>query len=121
MTKPARDTQTDFNITGQIRPMSRRTMLKGLGVAMALPMLEAMGTTSHAIAATGNGVTPTRMAMVFAPNGVNYDHWVPKGQGKRYELSPTLKPLEGVRQHVNVMTGLHPLGPARRGCLFHIA
>jgi hypothetical protein len=106
MTKPARDTQTDFNITGQVRPMSRRTMLKGLGVAMALPMLEAMGTTSHAIAATGNGVTPTRMAMVFAPNGVNYDHWVPKGQGKRYELSPTLKPLEGVRQHVNVMTGL---------------
>jgi hypothetical protein len=106
MTKPARDTKTNFNITGQIRPMSRRTMLKGMGVAMALPMLEVMGTSSKAIAATGAGATPTRMAMIFAPNGVNYDHWLPKGEGKRYEFSPTLKPLESVREHINIMTGL---------------
>ncbi|MEM6258577.1 MAG: DUF1552 domain-containing protein [Planctomycetota bacterium] len=107
MTKPARDHQTNFSITGQTRPMSRRTMLKGLGVAMALPMLDAMGTASSALAApTAGGATPTRMAFIFAPNGVNYEHWLPTGSGKRYELSPTLKPLEGVRQHVNVMTGL---------------
>ncbi|MFK7789925.1 MAG: DUF1552 domain-containing protein [Phycisphaeraceae bacterium] len=105
MTKPARDNQTNFNISGQVRPMSRRTMLKGLGVAMALPMLDVMGTT-RAMAAAGKTATPTRMAMVFAPNGVNYDHWLPKGEGKRYDFSPTLKPLEGVRKHINIMTGL---------------
>lgn len=109
MTKPARDRQTTFNITGQLRPLSRRRMLKGMGVAMALPLLDAMApglATSQAMAAAGKTATPTRMAFIFAPNGVNYDHWLPKGQGKRYELSPTLKPLETVRQHVNVMTGL---------------
>ncbi len=110
MTKPARDTNTTFNITGQVRPMSRRTMLKGLGVAMALPMLDVMAPgsfgTTRAMAAAGNSATPTRMAMVFAPNGVNYDHWLPKGEGRRYEFSPTLKSLEGVREHINIMTGL---------------
>lgn len=105
MTKPARDTTTNFSITGQTKPMSRRTMLKGLGVAMALPMLDVMGTT-RAMAAAGNSATPTRMAMIFAPNGVSYKHWLPTGQGKRYNLSATLKPLEGVREHINIMTGL---------------
>jgi hypothetical protein len=109
MSKPAQDNQTNFNITGRVKPLSRRTMLKGLGVAMALPMLDAMapGTFgTQALAAAGNAKTPTRMAFVFAPNGVNYDHWLPTGNGKRYELSPTLKPLESVREHVNIMTGL---------------
>lgn len=109
MTQPARDSQTNFNITGQVKPLSRRTMLKGLGVAMALPMLDAMAPgglgATQAIAAAG-AKTPTRMAFVFVPNGVNYDHWLPKGDGKKYQLSPTLKPLESVRQHVNIMTGL---------------
>ncbi|MBX2850677.1 MAG: DUF1552 domain-containing protein [Phycisphaeraceae bacterium] len=110
MTQPARDNQTNFNITGQAKPLSRRTMLKGLGVAMALPMLDAMAPgglgATQALAAAGGSKTPTRMAFVFAPNGVNYDHWLPKGNGSRYQLSPTLKPLESVRQHVNIMTGL---------------
>ena len=105
MTEPARDTKKNFNITGQTKPLSRRTMLKGLGVAMALPMLDAMGASKALPAPTANAA-PTRMAMVFAPNGVNYEHWLPKGRGKRYALSPTLKPLEDVREHVNIMTGL---------------
>ncbi|MGB0766103.1 MAG: DUF1552 domain-containing protein [Phycisphaeraceae bacterium] len=109
MTTPARDTATQFNIHGRVRPMSRRTMLKGLGVGMALPLLDAMGSglgSSAIAAAKTTNPTPTRMAMIFVPNGVNYEHWLPTGEGKRYELSPTLKPLESVRKHVNVMTGL---------------
>jgi len=85
-------------------------MLKGLGVAMALPMLDVMAPgslgASKAMAAAGKSATPTRMAMVFAPNGVNYEHWLPTGEGKRYNFSPTLKPLESVREHINIMTGL---------------
>lgn len=110
MTQPARDNKTNFNITGQVKPMSRRTMLKGVGVAMALPMLDMMAPGSlggsQAMAAAGKSATPTRMAMIFAPNGVNYGHWLPKGQGTRYMMSPTLQPLEGVRKHINIMTGL---------------
>lgn len=95
--------------------LSRRTMLKGLGVTMALPMLDAMlpGAGSKVFAQAADnvgrstvGAAPTRMAMVFSPNGVNYDHWLPRGEGRRFELSPTLKPLENVREHINVMTGL---------------
>lgn len=110
MTQPANDHTTTFNITGRARPLSRRAMLKGMGVAMALPMLDAMvpGATSTALARSGGAAAkaPMRMAMVFAPNGVNYDHWAPEGEGRGYKLSPTLQPLEAVRQHVNVMTGL---------------
>lgn len=97
------------------RLLSRRTMLKGLGVTMALPMLEAMapGTAGKVFAQAADNVgrstvgkMPTRMAMIFTPNGVNYDHWMPTGEGRNFKLSPTLQPLEEVRQHVNVMTGL---------------
>jgi hypothetical protein len=106
MTTPARDRNTTFNITGRVKPISRRAMLKGMGVAMALPMLDAMGTTKAFAAAGGTTATPTRMAMVFVPNGVNYEAWLPKGTGTRYEMSRTLKPLESVREHINIMTGL---------------
>ncbi|XVJ60726.1 MAG: DUF1552 domain-containing protein [Tepidisphaera sp.] len=102
--------------------LSRRTMLRGLGVSMALPWLEGMGPVSKAVAATvgsageaaglatgvgaGMATPPMRLAFVFMPNGVNYDAWDPKGEGKSFELSPTLKPLEAVRQHLNIHTGL---------------
>lgn len=95
------------------RGMSRRTALRGLGVTMALPWLEAMaGVPSERARAAVSGATgaagaaPLRMAFIFAPNGVNYEHWVPKGSGADIVLSPTLEPLAGVRQHVNILTGL---------------
>lgn len=90
-------------------------MLRGIGVTMGLPWLEAMGDVgSVARAAGGAGgaggataaATPLRMAMIFTPNGVNYPHWLPKGEGREWELSPTLEPLGAVREHVNVLTGL---------------
>lgn len=95
--------------------LSRRTVLRGMGVAMALPWLEAMAGGSKAMAGvtslTGAGLrtaptAPMRMAFVFAPNGVNYPAWAPTGVGRAYELSQTLEPLAKIRQHVNVITGL---------------
>ncbi len=97
------------------RTLSRRTVLRGAGVAMALPWLEAMAGGSRAMAGVGGlagaGLrtapsTPVRLAFVFAPNGVNYPAWAPSGVGRGYELSQTLRPLAGVRSHVNVITGL---------------
>ena len=112
MSESKQDAGTRFSVSsGRSALLSRRTMLKGLGVSMALPMLDAMlpGVGTNAIAQTagaGTSAAPTRMAMIFTPNGVNYEHWLPQGEGKRYELSPTLKPLDDVRKHINVMTGL---------------
>ncbi len=96
--------------------LSRRTVLRGLGVTMALPWLESMtGLGSRALAAAPEAATgvasvaPVRMACIFIPNGVNYDAWVPTAattEGAGYALSKTLEPLAGLRQHFNVLTGL---------------
>ncbi len=91
--------------------ISRRTVLRGLGVTMALPYFEAMGglgrSARAAVGATGSpAAAPVRMACIFMPNGVNYAHWAPKGAGRDFMLSPTLEPLASVREHINVLTGL---------------
>lgn len=92
--------------------ISRRTMLRGLGVSMALPWLECMtGTTRRAMAwaaAAEPQLTPTRLAFVFMPNGVNYKAWAPAARATETEfvLSPSLEPLAAVRRHLNIFTGL---------------
>ncbi len=81
---------------------------------MALPWLEAMGGMSSVARAAGGvlgasgeaGAAPLRTAFIFTPNGVNYPHWLPEGEGRNFRLSPTLSPLERVRKHINVVTGL---------------
>ncbi|MFN3167759.1 MAG: DUF1552 domain-containing protein [Phycisphaeraceae bacterium] len=112
MTKPATDHNTHFQIkSGSSSLLSRRAVLKGIGVTMALPMLDAMlpGVATNSIAqaaGAAKSATPTRMAMIFTPNGVNYENWLPQGDGSRYRLSPALEPLKDVQRHINVMTGL---------------
>lgn len=100
-------------MTSTHRPLSRRTVLRGMGVAMALPWLEAMagaGRTASAAVSTASlrvaPAAPMRMAFVFAPNGVNFPAWSPTGIGRDFALSPTLEPLAAVRDHVNILTGL---------------
>ena len=92
--------------------LSRRAVLRGLGVSMALPWLEgmgasrAMGAMLPAVGGGGGGAAPVRLAFVFMPNGVNYDAWDPTGSGVVDGLSPTLEPLADVRKHLNIYTGL---------------
>src|SRR5262245_46491092 len=90
-------------------PISRRTMLRGLGVMMGLPLLDAMGTSSS-LAAVGVGAVegglPVRMACLFFPNGVNPHSWTPKQHGADYELSPILQPLAPLKDEVLVLTNL---------------
>lgn len=93
------------------RGISRRTVLRGLGVTMALPWLESMSVARNralaaGMAAGGGGTPPVRLAYVFMPNGVNYPAWEPIGEGASYTLSPTLEPLAAVRSHFNIYTGL---------------
>src|SRR5262245_4136497 len=82
--------------------ISRRTALKGLGTAIALPFFEPLASAAPA-AATG---TPKRLAFVYVPNGVNPHVWTPKAEGKLTELTGTLAPLDPFKSHVNVLSGL---------------
>jgi len=85
--------------------LPRRTFLRGLGTAMALPMLEAM--TPDARAAKGGGqASPVRMAFIFVPNGAIVPSWKPEGEGADWELSRTLKPLAAHKSKLSVFTDL---------------
>jgi hypothetical protein len=94
--------------------ISRRHVLRGAGVALALPWLQAMSAPLHGADskfkpwAKSNGPHP-RIIFCYVPNGVNILQWMPGGDGKGYDLSPTLKTLEDTRDDFTVLTGLgHP-------------
>ena len=83
--------------------LSRRTMLRGVGTAMALPMLDAMQATSAAAAA---GKPPVRAAWIFVPNGAHMPAWKPTKTGKGYDLPPILQPLKAFKNDLNVLSEL---------------
>lgn len=84
--------------------ISRRTALRGLGTAIALPTLEAMLPTTALAQTPAKG--PVRLAYVFVPNGMSMDLWRPSQSGKLGELPELLRPLKGVQNKVNVLSGL---------------
>jgi hypothetical protein len=88
--------------------LPRRTFLKGLGTAVALPWLEATRPAALAAAADGGAASsaPVRMAFVFFPNGVIQPAWKPEREGIDYALPESLEPLTNVKAHFNVLTGL---------------
>jgi len=73
--------------------ISRRKMLKGMGASIALPMLEAMAPSGVSIAKFFESQRPVRFSVLYVPNGVRQDYWTPKETGRKFDLSPTLKPL----------------------------
>ena len=93
-------------------PLSRRTVLRGLGVTLALPLLEAMmprsaiaASSFKPLAKTGAKATP-RIIFCYVPNGVNIHEWIPKDTGPGYTLSPTLETLKEHRASFTVLSGL---------------
>jgi hypothetical protein len=85
--------------------LSRRTLLKGAGVALSLPLLDAMIPAHTALANTAAAIRP-RLGFVYIPHGAVEKFWVPKGTGKDFELSRILKPMENVRDYVTVITNI---------------
>jgi len=83
--------------------LNRRTMLKGVGCALGLPLLDAMAPQRLAAA---EDAAPVRMAFVSFPNGAIMDAWRPAGEGESFEFGPTMQPLAELRSHVTVLTGL---------------
>ena len=78
------------------KTLSRRTVLRGAGVALGLPWLEAMVPSALARSPEpADAKSPVRMAVLYMANGVNTSQWTPEGEGRDFRLSPTLQPLAG--------------------------
>jgi hypothetical protein len=92
------------------KKMARRTMLKGLGASLALPMLDSM------MPALSAATTPTtRLGWVYASHGVIWSQWKPTQLGYGFELTPNLKPLEKLNGQFNILTGLSHLEADTKG------
>ena len=106
--------------------LPRRTFVKGMGVVIGLPMLDAM--TPAFARASRAATAPVRLAFVYVPNGIVMKDWRPKVVGKGFEFTRILKPLESLREDLFVLSGLderngNPLGDgpgdhARAGAAF---
>ena len=87
--------------------MNRRTVLRGVGVAMALPWLESIPVWGESVGtADVPQALPKRFAALFMGNGINPKHWWAKGAGNDMELSKSLQPMAPLRAKLNVITGL---------------
>jgi hypothetical protein len=83
--------------------ISRRTVLRGAGVTMALPWLQSL---SAAPAKDAPAAFPKRFAVLFMGNGINENHWGAEGDGDAMKLSLSLSPLEPIKHKINVIHGL---------------
>ncbi len=87
----------------------RRTVLRGVGTALALPLLDGMVPALTAL--TRSAAAPTkRLGVVVVPNGAPVEYWQPKAAGADFEWTPSLKALAPVREQVLVMTNLDSVG-----------
>ena len=90
-------------------PIPRRTFLRGLGTAVALPLLDAM-TPARALASgalgTRPGQAPIRMAYLFVPNGMHMPDWTPAREGPNFDLPKILRALRPVKRDLLVLSGL---------------
>src|SRR5215208_6403345 len=85
--------------------LPRRTFLKGVGVTLALPLLDAM-IPARALWAQTPAKALTRLGFVYVPHGAIMNKWTPATEGAGFEFTPILKPLEPFRDRLNVISGL---------------
>jgi hypothetical protein len=93
------------------KSLARRTMLKGLGATLALPMLDSM---APALSAQAVKSTP-RLGWVYVSHGVIFSQWKPTKIGAGFDLTPNLKPLEKLQGQFNILTGLSHLEADTKG------
>ena len=97
---------------------TRRSVLRGLGVSMALPWFESLACrdssgTGTVRASSRSNTSPQRMAFIFVPNGIHLSDWTPKNVGYGYDLPKILQPLAPVQDELMVLSGLtHDKGRA---------
>jgi hypothetical protein len=84
--------------------LPRRTFLRGMGVTLALPLLDSMLPAQTPLAKTAAKPSP-RLGFVYVPHGAVMDKWTPATEGAGFEFSPILKPLEPLRDQLNILSG----------------
>ena len=85
--------------------LSRRTVLRGMGATLALPLLDAMvPALTQTVKTAAN--PPRRFGAVFVPLGERPGYWTPATVGSNFEFTPILKPIEKFREHVTVVSEL---------------
>lgn len=97
------------------KTLSRRSILRGLGAAISLPMLDAMTPALSAASRLSDGVAPRRMAFLYVPNGIIMQQFTPEADGADYQMTRVLEPLAPYREDCTVLSGLtlnggRPLG-----------
>jgi hypothetical protein len=95
------------------KAMSRRTVLRGAGVSLALPLLDAMIPALTAFQKTA-AKPVNRFGAVYVPNGIMMPQWTPSAEGSSFEFTPILKPLEPFRDRLLVLSGLNSIPPAKQ-------
>jgi hypothetical protein len=86
------------------KAIPRRTVLRGMGATLALPLLDAM---VPAFAAQTAAAPAPRLGVVYVPNGMMMDAWTPATEGAGFDFMPTMKSLEPFRKRLMVLSGLH--------------
>ena len=83
----------------------RRTFLRGVGAAVALPLLDSMLPAQTPLSKTAARAVP-HVGFVYVPHGAIMDQWTPKTEGAGFEFTPILKPIEPFRERLNIVSGL---------------
>jgi hypothetical protein len=98
------------------KALPRRSFLRGAGVSLALPFLDAM---IPALAASDAAKPPMRLGYIYLPTGRIMDAWTPDKTGSNYDIKPTLKPFEKFHEQMSVLSGLDikaaDMKPGERG------
>ena len=87
------------------KAIPRRTILRGIGASVALPLLDGMVPALSAMADTP-AAPKQRFGFIYVPHGSIMREWTPAQEGANFEFSPILKPLDDFRQHVTVLSNL---------------
>ncbi len=90
------------------KALNRRTILRGIGAALALPLLDSMAPALRAAPKT-----IPRFGAVYVPNGINMSTWTPSAEGATFDFTPALAPLEPFRDRLLVLSGLNSNLPAK--------
>ena len=85
--------------------LPRRTFLRGVGVTLALPLLESMLPAGRLLA-QGAAARPTRLACIYFPHGAIMPKWTPATEGAGFELTEILQPLKAFHGRINVISDL---------------
>jgi hypothetical protein len=93
--------------------LSRRTVLRGVGATLALPLLDAMIPARTALAQTA-AAPKMHLGFIYFPHGAIMSKWTPAAEGKAFELGPVLEPLKAFQSQITIVSGLenkHAAGP----------